>query len=93
MEVIQEININDRAKVVLTESGARTLNSYNLQFHLHTSDGWGMDEDEKWFPTNYKEGDEYVSELWNIMHIFGKEIFCGASAQFFKNKMILYINS
>lgn len=70
MEYPQTINLNVDVKVTLTKYGAQQLNKYNAQFHLHT-DHDGVKWDEENFPTHYKEEDEFESELWHVMHIFG----------------------
>ena len=81
----EQINVNATASVILTKFGAEDLNNYNRQFHL----GPNSKENEKWFPTTYKEGDEYKTELHCIMHIFGPNLFPGMDARFKNNEITL----
>ena len=82
-----KININTRAKVTLTERGAKVLNDYNRGFHLSGD----REKDEKMFPTKYKEGDAYEDELWSLMHIFGPHIYMGAPIVFTTNDIDLLL--
>jgi hypothetical protein len=52
------INTNQKCIVVLTECGVHALQKYYRDLDMEP-------------PKDCKAGDEYVSELWQIMHIFG----------------------
>ena len=88
MDINMDININIyiEASVKLTQYGAEVLNKYNHQFHISTD----KEQNEKMFPTNWRGGDVYKSQLLNIMHIFGPYMYTGATTVFDKN--ILTIN-
>ena len=82
------VNTNTKARVVLTDIGAQRLNEHNLQFHFSYG-GWDADNEEKWFPTNYKCGDVYETELHQIMHIFGPTLIPGPPTPFKNNEITL----
>lgn len=67
-----EINVNQKCTVILLKRGVEALEEYysNLLMPM---------------PDEYKPGDEYTSELWNIMSIFGRFMSHGAEPPFETN--------
>ena len=64
-----DINLNQRCTVVLAKRGVEALQKYYKDLHLEP-------------PKDYKAGDEYASELWQIMHIFGDCVRMGPPPPF-----------
>jgi len=81
----QDININVIARVVLTEHGAKAINQYNKGYHISGD----PEHDERYFPTNYKEGDTIERPLWELMIIFGPRMSQGGSIVFMSNNITL----
>ena len=73
MDFPQTLNINARTRVVLTKVGADVLNDYFRQYHLGITEQTKQWEEEH-FPTTYKEGDVFETELHHIMHILKLKI-------------------
>ena len=75
-----KININDKVSVRLTPHGHEVLHSY-----CHTSNT----------PVSLLKfivmdsNDEYVFQLWELMGIFGPEMYMGNKQVFKKNEIIL----
>ena len=85
MNYPQDININVTAQVTLTARGASAINRYNIGYHI-TGDA---EQDERYFPTNYKEGDTIERPLWELMTIFGPYISQGGPIVFMSNNIKL----
>ena len=62
-----EINLNDSVSVNLSERGAEILNKYFKQFII---------------TKNYKAGDVFKTELWDLMNIFGEHLTMGFNIPF-----------
>lgn len=62
-----EINLNDSVSVNLSERGAEILNKYFKQFII---------------TKNYKAGDVFKTELWDLMNIFGHYMIMGFDIPF-----------
>lgn len=62
-----EVNLNDTITVNLSERGARILNEYFNQFDI---------------VKNYKEGDIFKTQLWDLMNIFGPYMVMGFDIPF-----------
>ena len=86
MDFPQTLNINARTKVVLTKVGADVLNDYFRQYHLGITEQTKQWEEEH-FPTTYKEGDVFETELHHIMHIFGYGLIPGNDIPFKNNEV------
>lgn len=84
----QDININVTTKVVLTEYGAKVINQYNKGYHISGDEK----NDERYFPTNYEEGDGIEKPLWELMSIFGPHITQGGPIVFMSNNITLVRN-
>ena len=86
MDFPQTLNINARTMVVLTKVGADVLNDYFRQYHLGITEQAKQWEEEH-FPTTYKEGDVFETELHQIMHIFGYGLIPGNNIPFKNNEV------
>ena len=62
-----EINLNDTVTVNLSERGAGILNKYFKQFYMQE---------------NYKAGDVFKTQLWDLMSIFGPYMVMGFDIPF-----------
>ena len=62
-----EINLNDTVTVNLSERGAGILNKYFKQFSI---------------TENYKAGDVFETQLWDLMNIFGECMVMGFDIPF-----------
>lgn len=63
-----QINLNQKCTVTLNERGVEALRVFYQNLSLP--------------PPDYKAGDEYTAELWDVMHIFGPYTFMGAPTPF-----------
>ena len=79
------ININVTTRVVLTAYGAQAINQYNKGYHISGDE----EQDERYFPTNYKEGDVIERALWELMIIFGPRMTQGGPIVFMSNNITL----
>ena len=59
-----DINLNQKCTVVLAERGVEALQKYYKDLRLQQ-------------PDDYKAGDQYTGQLWEIMHIFGGYTYMG----------------
>jgi len=73
-----EINLNQYCTVILSQAGADFLNKLNAQCN---ETRWIYSELFQ-FRTDYKQGEEYSSQLWAIMEKFGQAVSLGLSAPF-----------
>ena len=62
-----EINLNDTVTVYLNEKGAEILNRHFAQFYM---------------AENYKKGDVFKTQLWDLMNIFGESMIMGFDIPF-----------
>lgn len=86
------MNINQQCHLILTERGAKYLNSYNKakqdQFNIIFNRLGAAKQDlEKTFPTNYKAGDSLELSLWEIMNKFGNYFDASTEAPFVNNEI------
>lgn len=88
MDFPQSININVHTRIILTKAGAAVLNNYFRQYHLGVTEE-SKQWEEKHFPTSYKEGDVFETELHELFHIFGKELIPGLDTPFLNNEIEL----
>ncbi len=70
---IYTFNINDEVAVQLTDFGKEILKEFYLQFPKDIRP---------------KVEDKFITELWNLMKIFGKYIFMGMDRLPFKDNII-----
>ena len=63
-----KINVNDRVKVQLTDYGRTTLFNYYSEFNKNSYECF-LQTDKA-----YKGGE---FQLWELMQIFGKDMYCG----------------
>jgi len=70
------VNLNDRATVTLTSTGAATYNRYLSQFTYP-----GRQEPNK------KAGYVLSTQLWELFKIFGDSIYMGCNVPFENNVM------
>lgn len=89
MEYPQTVNINVYSRVILTKKGAEDLNKYFRQYHFGVTEK-AKEWDETYFPTSYKEGDVFETELHHLMNIFGVELIPGNDVPF-KNNEITFL--
>lgn len=68
------VNINQICKVVLTHQGALTYNDYYNK----------IDPYQKYHSTLY-ENSTLHTPLWDLMNIFGQQLFQGSYVQFVDN--------
>jgi len=73
-----EINLNQYCTVTLSQAGADFLNNLNTKCN-----------ETKWiygdlfkFRTDYKQGEQYSSQLWAIMEKFGQAVSLGFASPF-----------
>lgn len=71
------ITPNDTVSVLLTSFGAEIVNKKN-KANNSLLEGMNI----KPLKTNYKDGDRYEAELWNIMRLFGPHCYNGNSIAF-----------
>lgn len=74
------MNLNDKVSVKLTKYGKRVLDEYRTTLE--------KDSGLEFKHLQPKEG-IYSSELWDIMHIFGKYMYLGANQLFVDNEIII----
>jgi hypothetical protein len=75
---ITTYNINDMATVTLTVEGVNVLKQYYVAFSVcKKSPISGFNQKTRLYKT----------ELWNIMGIFGKELYMGGKQMFVKNNI------
>lgn len=74
------MELNDNVVVTLTEVGAKILNehyeSMNLVYKSVTC------SNDNIFSTDFKEGDYFSAELWEMFYIFGNHCMMGADIAF-----------
>lgn len=72
-----KVNLNDRCRVTLRESGAKRLNE-NAEYYAKKF------PNASWFQGQkpYSAGDVYSAQLWSIMQDFGDLIQLGALPPF-----------
>lgn len=75
-----KINLNDFVSVVLTESGAKTLNYQNDYYKSFIPN---------YSPQYYKAGDNYKTQLHTLMNEFGNNMIVGNEVPF-ENCEVLY---
>ena len=63
------LNVNQQCTITLTDKGVDSI--YKHYGDLRMSP-----------PRDFSEGDEYTTELWNIMNIFGTDCVIGLSPPF-----------
>ena len=84
----ESINVNRKAWITLTESGAKVINEY-----IENDDAThylSKDQIKTLFGQNkFKSGDTYKSTLWDIMNIFGKSMYVGCEIPFYNNELTL----
>ena len=68
------MELNDHVKVILTQRGADILNTINANYKKQLPTYTWM--------TDYKAGDTYRTELWNLFTIFGPFAYYGAHNSF-----------
>jgi hypothetical protein len=90
-EPIVTYNINDMATVYLTAEGVKALLKYYDDLDSHHQEG------SKLYTLANISGFKprtrlYKTELWNIMTIFGKELYMGGKQMFVKNKISIQRN-
>ena len=72
----QKINVNTMATVTLTADGCKVYNNYQIHHlpqHLR--------------PVLQYAGDPITTELWNLMQIFGSELYNGGKQLFKLNEI------
>jgi len=77
---IHNFNMNASAEVILTKTGADVLNKFNKRYLQY-------DASHLLNIKTYKEDDVYSSPLWEIMQIFGPEIYMGCDVPFKDNNI------
>lgn len=75
------INLNNRARVVLTDKGAQVWNDYMSALGI-----------AKYFNVR-EEGDTLTETLWELMSIFGDKLFNGGPVLFENNELYLLSSS
>jgi len=76
------MNINDKVTVILTDYGREVLYKYRTNL-------------EEKFKFKFKslhncdQNGKYVEQLWQIMHIFGSEMYVGAKQVFLNNQIYI----
>lgn len=84
---MKSFNLNDSIMVILTASGAETINTKN-DLNRKMLESFGTIVSPSFFPT-YKEGDRYYSQLWQLMQDFGPVMYMHSDVPF-KNNEILF---
>lgn len=80
-----QFNINDYWSVILTKSGAATLNKLNQQF----KEDYPQFDEPGVFRTNYKAGDAYRQQAWAMIQAFGKSMVMGLEPPFLGCKVVV----
>ena len=80
------LNLNKNVQVILTKKGAKILNQYNENIRKVLNNTTFY----KYYPITYIEGDTYENMLWEIMRIFGNDLFNGCETPFKNNEILIY---
>lgn len=74
---MKKINLNKTVKVILTEEGVRRVNAENKYWATKypTVSAFKVDK-------VYEKGNEYKTQLWSLMNIFGPSMFAGNECPF-----------
>ena len=78
LDPFTEIKLNQYCTVILSQAGADFLNKLNAQCN---ETRWIYSELFQ-FRTDYKQGEEYSSQLWSVMEKFGQAVSLGVAAPF-----------